>query len=239
MKMRVLLGMFLFAGFLGAGNNFVSAKHVSWVGSAEVLPKPEGWPSLSVGQGVVSGLKVAKHDAMEHWMLVLLAVVLLVVLVRAGTNLHKPVSGGVISWLRIALGLMFLIAAFPKFGDPKAFSLLVTQYQFLPAFAVNFFSVMLPAFEITTGLALLLTDFEKEASAAVLLLLVMFVVALAQALARGLGVACGCFDIEGAADAGETWFSLVRDVVLIVPVTWMYLNARRRFLAGYLRESLE
>ena len=104
-----------------------------------------------------------------------------------------------------------------------------SQYRFLPAFAVNGFSLALPAFEIVTGLALLLTPFEAEASAAVLLLLGMFIVALGQALARNLGIACGCFDIEGAADAGETWFSLLRDCVLLVPAGWMWIKSERRF----------
>src|SRR5262249_14762783 len=121
-------------------------------------------------------------------------------------------------------------AAYPKFGDPKSFALLVTQYQLLPSFAVNLFSIMLPAFEIVTGLALILTPFEKEASAALWLLLAMFVVALSQALARCLGIACCCFDIEGAADAGEPWFALLRDVVLLLPAAWMWFKAERRWL---------
>ena len=76
---------------------------------------------------------------------------------------------------------------------------------------------------------MLFTPFEKEASAGVLLMLLMFIVALAQALGRGLGIACGCFDIEGAADAGETWFALLRDVVLLAPAAWMWRKGERRF----------
>ena len=39
-----------------------------------------------------------------------------------------------------------------------------------------------------------------------------------------------CFDIEGAADARETWFALLRDIVLLAPVTWMWFKAQRRYL---------
>ena len=148
----------------------------------------------------------------------------------AARRRHKSTRRWVFSWLRISLALMFLLAAFPKFTDPKGFAVLVAQYQFLPAFAVNGFSLLLPAGEITVGLALLFTPFEKEASAGVLVLLCMFIVALGQALARDLGIACGCFDIEGAADAGETWFSLLRDVVLLAPMAWMWLKSERRWL---------
>ncbi len=232
MKWSIFLGMLLFAALLGAGNNLVNSNRVPWTGSAEVLAKPEGWPSLTTGQGVAAGIKVAKHDFVKQGKLVALAVLLLLVLIAAGAR-RKSVSSGVISWLRIGLGLMFLTAAYPKFTDPTGFAMLVTQYQILPAALVNGFSLWLPAMEITTGLTLLFTPFEKEASTAVTLLLLMFVTALSLALKRDLGIACGCFDIEGAADAGETWFSILRDIVLLVPVIWMWVNARRRFLWSF------
>lgn len=237
MKIKIILGMFLVAALLGAGNNLISAHKVSWIGSAEVLPKPEGWPSLTVSQGVAGGLKVAKKMFTRNQVFGSVALIFLAVLIRVSSRLDKTggksPARGILSWLRIALGLMFLVAAWPKFTNPHAFSILVTQYQMLPLFAVNLFSILLPAFEIVTGLVLILTPFEKEGSAALLLLLVMFIIALSSALSRGLGIACGCFDIEGAADAGETWFSLLRDIVLLIPVTWMYVKARRRFLWNF------
>jgi uncharacterized membrane protein YphA (DoxX/SURF4 family) len=125
---------------------------------------------------------------------------------------------------------MFLVAAYPKFADPKGFATLVAQYQFLPAFAVNAFSLWLPAFEITVALGLILSLWEREFAALVGVLLLMFIVALGQALARDLGIACGCFDIEGATDAGESWYSLLRDVVLLPPVAWLMLTGGRRYL---------
>ena len=128
------------------------------------------------------------------------------------------------------MAALFLTAAYPKFLDPSGFASLVAQYQFLPRFLVNGFTLWLAAFEITVGLGILLTPWEKEFSALVALLLVMFIVALAQALGRDLGIACGCFDIEGAADVGETWFSLIRDLVLLVPMAWMVRSSGYRFL---------
>ncbi|HAP00132.1 MAG TPA: hypothetical protein DCQ83_08825 [Fibrobacteres bacterium] len=230
MHKTVLAAMFLFAALLGVGNNLINSNKVPWTGSAEVLPKPEGWPSLTLGQGISGGAKFAWREVTHNRVLVVGALLILSLLIRISMRQRKPISGGIISWLRIALGLMFLVAAYPKFSDPKAFAMLVTQYQLLPAFAVNLFSIMLPAFEITTGLVLILTPFEKEGSAALLLLLLMFIVALSQAMSRGLGIACGCFDIEGAADARETWFALLRDIVLLAPVTWMWFKAQRRYL---------
>jgi hypothetical protein len=56
----------------------------------------------------------------------------------------------------------------------------------------------------------------------------MFIVALSQALLRDLGIACGCFDIKGATDSGESWFALLRDIVLLAPIVWMIRKAEIR-----------
>ena len=132
--------------------------------------------------------------------------------------------------LRIGFGGMFLAAAWPKFADPKGFSILVAQYQFLPGFLVNLFSLWLPSIEIVVGIGILITLWEREFSAMVGLMMVRFIVALTQALVRDLGIACGCFDIEGAQDAGEAWFSLIRDIVLMVPIAWLVTTGGRRYL---------
>jgi hypothetical protein len=232
MKRFLFIGMLLFAALIGLGNNLVNPNRIPWLGGAEILPKPDGWPSLTAGEGIAAGIKVARQNFVEQKALVIVAVGLLILLIAIGA-VRKSVSRGVSTWMRIGLGLMFLTAAYPKLQDPTGFAMLVTQYQLLPHFIVNGFSLWLPGMEITTGLVLLLTPFEKEGSSAVLLLLLMFIVALSLALKRDLGIACGCFDIEGAADAGETWFSIVRDTVLLVPVIWMLFCARRRFLWSF------
>jgi uncharacterized membrane protein YphA (DoxX/SURF4 family) len=231
MKKPVLIGAFLFSLLVAAGNNLVNPRSVDWLGSPEVLPKPEGWPTLTVAQGVQAGIKVALKDFRAH-QAVILGGLALIVLAMVFLNRSRRAGLGPMlrTVLRLGLGAMFLVAAYPKFADPKGFANLVAQYQLLPAFAVDAFSLWLPAFEITVGLGLILTLWEREFSLLVGVLLVMFIVALGQALLRNLGIACGCFDIEGATDAGESWFSLVRDIVLLVPVAWLILTGGRRYL---------
>jgi uncharacterized membrane protein YphA (DoxX/SURF4 family) len=214
---------------LATGNNLVNPDRVAWLGSPEILPKPTGWPELSAWQGMAAGAKHAGKETARHWGWVAGALVLLAAGALASRRRHKPARPWVFSWFRVMFALMYLAAAYPKFTDPEGFALLVAQYQFLPAFAVNAFSLWLPAIEIVVGLALLFSPFEREASAGVLLLMVMFIVALGQALARGLGIACGCFDIEGATDPGESWFALLRDVVLLWPAAWMSIKGGRRY----------
>ena len=233
MKKPVFIGAFLFSLVLAAANNLFNKHSVDWIGSPEVLEKPSGYPGMGIAGGIHAGLKVAWRGFLAHDVLILgglLAIAVLLFLI--GRSRRVPLGVMIRSVFRIGLSVMFLAAAWPKFSSPKGFAILVAQYQFLPHFIVNAFSLWLPAMEITVGLGILFTVWEKEFSALVDILLVMFIVALGQALVRDLGIACGCFDIEGAQDAGEAWFSLIRDVVLLLPVTWMVLTGGRRALFG-------
>ena len=96
---------------------------------------------------------------------------------------------------------------------------------------MNAFAVFLPAFEVVVAAGLVLTVWTREFYLLLSLLWAMFIVALGQALYRRLGIACGCFalaDISGS--IGETWLSLLRDLVLIVPSLFFALCAENRFL---------
>lgn len=216
---------------LAAVNNLVNDRAVAWIGSPEVLEKPSGWPTLTLAQGIQAGIKVAVKGFQAHqtWILAGLA---LIVAAMVFLNRSRGAGWGPMlrTVLRLGLAAMFLAAAYPKFTDPKGFASLVAQYQFLPAFSVNLFSLWMPAVEIVVGLGLIFTLWEREFGAMVGILMVMFIVALAQALFRDLGIACGCFDIEGAQDAGEAWFSLLRDIVLMVPIAWLVMTGGRRYL---------
>jgi len=230
MRIRILLSLLAFSVLLGGINNLVNTNRVEWSGTPRVFPKPEGWPTLTFSQGVSAGVKHAVTEVRTHMPLVAGAVVLLALLAFVGRKRSGTSARGIKSWWRVVFALMFLAAAWPKFTDPYGFASLVAQYQMLPPALVHVFSVWLPAMEITVGLSLLLLPYEKESSALLGLLLVMFIAALAQALARGLGIACGCFDLAGATDAGETWFALLRDIVLLVPAFWLWRRAEKRAL---------
>jgi uncharacterized membrane protein YphA (DoxX/SURF4 family) len=231
MKKQVVVGAFLGAGLLAAVNNLVSKRSIPWIGGPEVLDKPSGWPSEGLLKGFFAGLKVASKGSQDHFVLILAGFIgLFIVIFFLKKFRGVSPSSIVLTFLRLGLAAMFLAAAYPKFTDPKGFSILVAQYQFLPHLLVNPFSLALAAFEIVVGLGLILTAWEKEFSALIGLLLLMFIVALSQALYRDLGIACGCFDIEGAANIGETWFSLIRDIVLMPLVVWMAISGGNRFI---------
>jgi uncharacterized membrane protein YphA (DoxX/SURF4 family) len=233
MKKPVFIGAFLASLILAVLNNLFNRRSIAWIGSPDVLDKPSGWPSMSVSQGILAGFKVAWKGFLAHqWSILGGIAALILIMLFLNRKRGVPMAPMARSVLRIGLAVMFLAAAWPKFGDPKGFAILVAQYQFqlLPAFAVNAFTLWLAAFEIVVGIGLIFTLWEKEFGAMVGILLLMFIVALAQALVRDLGIACGCFDIEGAQDAGEAWFSLIRDVALLPPVAWLVSTGGRRYL---------
>jgi hypothetical protein len=215
---------------LGVLNNLINADGVAWMGSPPVLPKPEGWPTLTFTEGVMAGLSFALDEVLKHPLIVaggLLALAFGLALLRHRVAGRRRWG---MTWARIAFGVMFLAAAWPKFTDPAGFAMMVAQYQMLPGFSVNLFSIWLPALEVVTGLSLIFAPWERESTVLLGFMMVMFIVALAQALVRNLGIACGCFDIKGATDAGESWFALLRDIVLLAPIAWMFVKAESRML---------
>lgn len=229
MNRTLFLAVLPFSILLGVINNFVNPARVSWIGSPEVYPKPGDWPTLSAMEGMTAGLRFAWTEAVRYplWIAgALLALALGMALLRHRQGARRWAK----SWWRLVLGGMFLAAAWPKFIDPEGFAVMVAQYQMLPSFLVNAFSLWLPAVELTVGLALLFSPWERESAAWIGVLMLMFIAALAQALARDLGIACGCFDIKGATDAAESWFALLRDIVLLAPVAWLWHRAERRAL---------
>lgn len=226
---RAILFSLVLAGLLlGVLNNVFNPDRVAWLGSPPVLPKPEGWPTLTVWEGITAGLSFAWDELLKHPLWVAGALLLLAM----GTAFFKRSPEArrrwAMSWWRVLFGVMFIAAAFPKFTDPQGFAMMVAQYQMLPAFSVHAFSVWLPAVELVTGIALILSPWERETAALLGLMMLMFIAALAQALARDLGIACGCFDIKGATDSGESWFALLRDIVLMAPIAWMLRHGEKR-----------
>jgi uncharacterized membrane protein YphA (DoxX/SURF4 family) len=123
--------------------------------------------------------------------------------------------------LRLGIGAMFIGASLFKMQDPKAFASLTAQYQFLPHFMVNSFSLFLPALEFLVGIAIILTSKTRENALLISLMFVAFIVALAWAVGLDLGITCGCFELEGATDKKGAWLSLVRDLILLPPCLWL------------------
>jgi len=137
---------------------------------------------------------------------------------------------GLETLFRLGLGGMFITASWFKIHDPHGFAVLIAQYQFLPHDIVNLFALLMPMAEFCFGIAIIITPFTRENATILLIMFIAFIIALSSALARDLGITCGCFAIEGAQDKSETWTSLVRDLILLGPTLWLCYRPHRSIL---------
>jgi len=140
-------------------------------------------------------------------------------------NINKAFTARVLEVLiRLGIGGMFIFASIDKIASPKAFAILVAQYQFLPSNLVNLWALILPQLEFWFGLALIATPYVRECTWVILGLFAAFIIALIWALALKLDIVCGCFSTEvvsGAQSSSEAWVALIRDLVLLWPTIWL------------------
>ena len=129
---------------------------------------------------------------------------------------------------RLGLGALFIYSALSKISDPDNFAHSVMRYRVLPDFAIGLFSLTMPMLELLVGLAMLFTKWLRESALFVTGMMAMFIVALAQALARGLEISCGCFGVPSVGGREEILMALARDVVLIVPAVWLMFRPNAR-----------
>jgi hypothetical protein len=114
---------------------------------------------------------------------------------------------------RLVVGGAFLFAAATKLPDLSAFAVDMANFRLLPAAAVPFLAPALVGVEVLVALALLAGVWVRAAALLAALLLVLFAGGLAQALLRGIDLACGCF---GGSERA-TWGSVIRDLLLLLP----------------------
>ncbi len=110
--------------------------------------------------------------------------------------------------LRMALGAVFLYAAWTKLREPwPIFAMAIDAYGVLPERAVTIVSRTLPWAELALGLLLIAGRWLRTSTAAASLLLLMFFGLMVRAYAKGMQIDCGCFGLGEAI----SWRTLVRD----------------------------
>jgi putative oxidoreductase len=114
---------------------------------------------------------------------------------------------------RLATAGVFLAAALAKLPDMAAFAVDMANYRVLPPPLVPWAASTLVGVEILAGLALLAGIWSRAAALLASALLGLFVLGVAQAMLRGIDLACGCF----GGDARATWMTVLRDVGLLLP----------------------
>ena len=131
--------------------------------------------------------------------------------------------------LRLALGLVFLAAAWDKIADPMAFAKIVRNYQILPDTLIAGVALVLPWIEVVVGMCLLTGFLSRGASLSAMLMMAVFLAAMAWAQHKGISTQCGCFTVK--ADDAISVRTFLRDgsilaLALLVTVV-SFVQARR------------
>jgi uncharacterized membrane protein YphA (DoxX/SURF4 family) len=122
---------------------------------------------------------------------------------------------------RLALGLVFLVAAYTKlhfsggwhFGDYHFFfAMAIDSYNMLPLWAVEWMARVLPILEAVLGAWLISGLGLRWAGLVTSALLLVFIGAMTRALILHIQIKCGCF----GNDEPLTIFTLLRDSSLLV-----------------------
>jgi uncharacterized membrane protein YphA (DoxX/SURF4 family) len=111
----------------------------------------------------------------------------------------------VITLLRVALGLVFIVASLDKIQHPESFATNIANYRLLPYRLINVSAIVLPWIEIVTGTLLVLGVWIRAAGIMTCGMLVMFIAAISQALLRDLDISCGCFSTDPADHRMTRW----------------------------------
>ncbi|MFH0809898.1 MAG: MauE/DoxX family redox-associated membrane protein [Pseudomonadota bacterium] len=123
---------------------------------------------------------------------------------------------------RVALGALFIFAAHDKLLDPTAFAHAVANYQVLSLPTANLIAHVLPWIEALCGALLLLGVAVPGASLVTSGLLVVFGAMVAQAMWRGLDIACGCFSLAAERIGYPV---LLRNLALLAVSLWVFFRS--------------
>lgn len=98
--------------------------------------------------------------------------------------------------LRVALGGVFLWAAYAKFENPQAFADSIKGFKLLPPegdHLVVLATFAVPWVEALAGAVLVLGLWSRGAGLVLLVNLLAFIAAIVSVLERGISTKCGCF----------------------------------------------
>jgi len=125
--------------------------------------------------------------------------------------------------LRVVLAGIFIYASWEKILKPDDFARIVEGYRLLPQPMVALVAIWLPWTELIAGVALLVGSWPRAMGLLFTGLTAVFIAGLAQALARGIDIQCGCFSLDPAA-ATRSWASLWQEFLLLVACLWLWIG---------------
>jgi uncharacterized membrane protein YphA (DoxX/SURF4 family) len=134
--------------------------------------------------------------------------------------------------VRLGLAAVALAAALPKFANLRGSRKSVAAYQLFPPELDRLIAVGLPVLELVVAVLLVTGLMTRYAAALFGAMLVAFIAGIASAWARGLKIACGCFDEGGELAAGQQaqyGLEILRDVGLVALAVFLVIWPRSPF----------
>lgn len=133
--------------------------------------------------------------------------------------------------VRLGLAAVWLVSGAVKASDAGRTYVAVRAYDVLPLPLVGPVAAVLPWFELSLGLLLLVGVGVRAVATLSTGLLLLFVAGIAAAWVRGLEIDCGCFGGGGAVAPDQTAYGLelLRDVGFLALAAWLVVRPRTRF----------
>ena len=135
---------------------------------------------------------------------------------------------------RVSVGVIFLWASFDKIIDPGKFARDIANYHIVPLGLENTIAIILPWLEFFIGTGLILGLLVDGSIVISSILLVFFNIMIAQAMARGFNIDCGCGLKEGQLVGFE---KLIENFIFII-FTYFVYNREKKLLEFFPKTEL-
>ena len=124
---------------------------------------------------------------------------------------------------RLLLGAIFISFALSKILRPAVFALNVVDYDMMPAWGVNLWSLALPWAELVVGLFLVLGIRTRAAATLIAAMNVIFIVGLVNAILHHMPINCGC-----VGEVGEpvNWLKVLKNTGMVFMCLQIFLYDR-------------
>ena len=125
---------------------------------------------------------------------------------------------------RIVVGAIFLWASFDKIIDPVKFARDISNYHIVPLGLENTIALILPWLEFFIGTGLIIGVMVDGSIIISSVLLITFNIMIAQAMARGFNIDCGCGLKEGQLVGFE---KLIENFIFIIFSYFVYFRKEK------------
>ena len=129
--------------------------------------------------------------------------------------------------LRIALGGVFILAAYNKIGGIQSFANAIKGFKILDADSHGHLIISaaytMPWVEMIAGILLVLGFWTRASAVVISLMLVAFIAALIHVIMdETISADCSCFgDMEFVCKSGVGWCQVIRNGVLLIPALYL------------------